>query len=89
MKSSPLVIIIIGKRFSNNIKVMNRNRTWVTTVSLPTGGRFGDSPSVNLHNDDISALLDVTLHHPMLTFINCLQAQSEKKGVEFNSSPNN
>ena len=41
---------MIGKRFANNVKVINLNETEL----------LGDSPSVYLHNDDISALLNVS-----------------------------
>ena len=30
-------------------------------------------------NDDISTLLNVTSHHPILTFTECLQAEFEEK----------
>ena len=34
------------------------------------------------------SLLNVTPHYPILTFIKRLQAEFEKKGLEFNSSSN-
>ena len=66
--------------FPNNIKVINLTKQNLNeTVSSTAGGRFGDSPPVYLHNDDISALLNVTSHHPILTFTKCLQAEFEEK----------
>ena len=53
----------------------------MTTVSSTTGGRFGDFPSVYLHNDDRSALSNVTPYHLILTYIKCLPAQFENRGL--------
>ena len=52
----------------------------MTTVSSTLFGRFGGSPSVYEHDDDISAISNVTPHHSILTFIRCLQAEFEERG---------